>query len=377
MQLRWVGAWAAAPQLVEEHNLPPSPGLASNTLRQVVRTSIGGEKIRIRLSNEYGQSNLEIQALHIAIAEQGSQIRAGTDQPVTFAGKPSVIVPPGQSVISDAIDYSIPKLTTIALTIHFGAVPIEMTGHPGSRTTSYIMPGCAHTMLAMPDAVTTDHWYYITGIDIAAQDSETVAIAALGDSLTDGRGTTANGNDRWTDVLAERLQANQPTAKVGVLNMGLGGNAVLRGGLGPTLLSRFERDCLKLPGVRYAVILAGVNDIGVVQNEDDTAERLIEAYRFFVTKAHQHNIRVYGGTILPFGESWYYTPIREQIRQKVNNWIRTSNLFDAVIDFAAAVQDPENPHCLCKIYDSGDMLHLNPLGYRRMGEVIDLELFTK
>lgn len=377
MQLHWVGTWAAAPQLVEEHNMPPSPGLAHNTLRQIVRTSIDGKRVRLKFSNQYGGTSLMIKAASLALAETGSAVYAGTEKQLTFDGDQSITIAPGGTCESDPIDFPLPALTTVAITIYFGDVPENLTGHPGSRTNSYLLQGNAVGAERMPDAVPVEHWYVISGIDILTEDLNTAAVVTLGDSLTDGRGSTTDKNNRWPDILANRLQADQRTAKVAVLNQGIGGNAVLSGGLGPNLLSRFERDGLNQPGVRYIIVLAGVNDIGAVHSEDNTAEKLIKAYELMIDQAHQRNLLIYGGTIMPFGESWYYTPVREKIRQEVNHWIRTSNRFDAVIDFAAAVQDPDNLQRILKLYDSGDMLHLNPKGYQRMGEAVDLDLFTK
>jgi lysophospholipase L1-like esterase len=263
----------------------------------------------------------------------------------------------------------------MAITIYFGNTPSNLTGHPGSRTTSYIQSGNAVNSSSMSSAATTDHWYIITGIDVFAEGSSK-AVAILGDSITDGRGSTTNGNDRWPDELASRLLKNPSTSNVGVLNQGIGGNNVLSGGLGPTAVARFDRDILEQSGVRWVIILEGVNDIG--SSYDQTvATKIINAYKEFIRKAHEKDILVYGATILPFGGSQYSSAAHEQARNTINNWIRTSGEFDAVIDFDAALRNPNNTSSLLSTYDSGDHLHLNPAGYKKMAEVIDLQLFVE
>lgn len=371
----WVGTWATSPQLVEDSNMPPYPGLSNNTLRQVVRVSIGGNHLRLKFSNEYGMSPVTMNSVHLAVSAGRDSIKPDTDKVLTFGGKESVTIPAGETFTSDTLDYSLPKLTDMAITIYFGSTSTALTGHPGSRTTSYITPGNEVNSLSMPSAVTTEHWYIITGIDVIAETS-CKAIIALGDSITDGRGSTTDFQNRWTDNLAKRLQESTATCEVAVLNMGIGGNTVLSGGLGPTALMRFDRDVLSQSGVRYLILLEGVNDIG----ESDTpavATDLINAYKEFISKAHANNILVYGATILPFGGSQYDNTVHEQSRQTVNNWIRTSGQFDAVIDFDAAVRNTEEQTKLQDIYDSDDHLHPNAEAYKKMASIINLDLFTK
>lgn len=372
---KWVGTWATAQQLTEASNMPPSPGLSNNTLRQIVHVSIGGNQLRMKFSNEYGNTPVTMNSVHLAIATGGSSVQAGTDKALTFAGKASVTIPAGKTVTSDTLDFNLPKLTNIAVTIYFGSVPSALTGHPGSRTISYIQTGNSADSLSMPSAVTTEHWYIISGIDVLVEDSNK-AVVALGDSITDGRGSTTNGNDRWTDNLSASLQENQATSKVAVLNQGIGGNAVLTGGLGPTARTRFDRDVLGQSGVRYLIVFEGVNDIGS-SSSTAVATNLINAYKEFISKAHTNNIIVYGATITPFGGSQYDSAVHEQARQTVNNWIRTSGQFDAVIDLDAAVKNPSDQTKLLSTYDSGDHLHLSAAGYKKVADAIDINLFTK
>ncbi|HOP99842.1 MAG TPA: SGNH/GDSL hydrolase family protein [Acetivibrio clariflavus] len=372
---KWVGTWATALQQVEESNMPPEPGLSNNTLRQVVRVSLGGNRIRVKFSNEYGNSELALNLVQIAVSSGKGKVKSGTEKLLTFEGKKSVTIPAGGTVTSDTVDYCLPKLTDIAITIYFGNAPTVLTGHPGSRTTSYILPGNGIDSLNMSTAVATEHWYIIAGIDVITCASCN-AVVALGDSITDGRGSTTDMQNRWTDNLAKRLQANTATAGIGVLNMGIGGNTVLQGGLGPSAVERFERDVLSQSGVRYLIIFEGVNDIGINNNLKVTTD-LINTYKSFIDKAHANNILVYGATILPFGGSQYDSAINEQARQTVNDWIRTSGEFDAVIDFDAALRDTKDFTRLKEIYDSGDHLHPNAEAYKKMAEIVDLDLFAK
>lgn len=372
----WVGTWGCGPQLTEPGNLPPAP-LAHNTLRQFVHVTIGGKHLRVRFSNAYGTSTVALNAAHVALASgSGSggagEIAVATDRALTFRGAPSVNIPPGETVLSDPFDFDLPPLTNLAVTIHFGDCSATViNGHPGSRTTSFIQSGNAISEPSLPSAAKTAHWYIITGVDVLAGD-DSKAIAVLGDSITDGRGSTTDGNDRWPDALAWRLSTNAPTSSVGVLNMGIGGNG-LYGGLGPSALSRYDRDVLNQNGVRWVIVFEGVNDIGA---GGASAASVTNAYMQFIDKAHARHLQVYGATITPFGGNGYYTPSHEAVRQTVNDWIRTSGKFDAVIDFDAAVRNPVTLTNLISSYDSGDGLHLSPTGYRAMANAVDLNLFA-
>jgi lysophospholipase L1-like esterase len=317
-------------------------------------------------------------SVHVAASKGGGAIDTASDQALTFSGTSTVTLPIGQASWSDPFDYTLVAWSDLAVSIHFTDMTGDVTGHPGSRTTSYIQTGDTVTAESMASAVSTAHWYFITGLDVTA-DSSSAAIVVLGDSITDGRGSTTDGNDRWPDNLARRLQANAATAKVAVLNQGIGGNAVLTGGLGPTAVRRFDRDVLGQSGARWLIVFEGVNDIGnsSAAGAATVATNLIGAYQDFVTKAHQSNLRAYGATISPFAGHAYSTVEHESARQTVNDWIRTSQVFDGVIDLDAAVRDPADATRVLSAYDSGDGLHLNPTGYQKIADAIELSLFVE
>jgi lysophospholipase L1-like esterase len=351
----------------------------------VVRVSIGGRTLRVRFSNEFGRAPLDLAAAHIARPASGGSIDAVSGRALTFAGKASASIPAGTALVSDPLDFELPPLAQLAVTISVRGAPPDVTGHPGSRTTSYLLPGNAVSAPVLADAVPVDHWYFLAGVEVLAPAS-TGAVVVLGDSITDGRGSTTNGNDRWPDVLARRLQETPVTAGVAVLNAGLGGNRLLRDGLGPSALARLDRDVLAQPGARWLVVLEGINDIGTASaarakgEPGATAADIIAAYGQIIDRARAKGLRVYGATIMPFeGFTYagYYTQESEADRQRVNAWIRTSGRFDAVIDFDALTRDPAQPARLSPAVDGGDHLHPSAAGYRIMGEAVDLELFTR
>ncbi|HWY31459.1 MAG TPA: SGNH/GDSL hydrolase family protein [Candidatus Acidoferrum sp.] len=374
----WVGTWACGPQLTEPSNLPPAP-LADSTLRQFVHVTIGGRYVRVRFSNAYGTNLVAIQSAHMALAAgTGSAangvINTATDIALTFHGAPSVTIPPGEVMFSDPFDFNLPALTNLAVSIFFGNISATtINGHPGSRTTSYIQSGNVVSAPSLPSASTTQHWYIITGVDVLA-DRSSLALVTLGDSITDGRGSTNDQNDRWPDELAAGLNTNPPTASVAVLNQGIGGNGIF-GGLGPAAVKRFDRDVINQNGARWLIVFEGVNDIGG-DTTGRIATNLIAAYIQFAGKAHAHNLIAYGATITPFGGNSYYTTAHEAARQTVNAWFRTNSVYDGLIDFDATVRDPVTLTNLLSVYNSGDGLHLNGLGYQVMANSINLNLFT-
>ena len=373
---KWVGTWTTAMQLVEPHNLAPEPGLSGNSIREIVQVSVGGDKIRVKFSNEHGKSPLNIKAVEIAVATSSgssADIKVGTMKSLKFKGKAGVTIEAGKMVASDAIDFKLRNRENVAITIHYGECDNKIvTGHPGSRTTSYLVEGNGSDF---SKAKKTNHWYTICGIDVVGN-KNTRAVAILGNSITDGRGSTTNMQDRWPDNLSRALLDNAKTKDVAMLNLGIGGNCVLRGGLGPTGASRFTRDIMQQEGVKYVIIFEGINDLGSCRNGEQTANALIEAYKKMIVEAHAKGIKVYGGTITPFKGNKYHTPDHEAARTKVNTWIRTSGAFDAVIDFDKMIRDSANPEALqSKYLYENDWLHPNAEGYKTMGSSIDLKLF--
>jgi len=374
----WVGTWGTAPQLVENHNNPPSPGLGNNSLRQIVQVSIGGKKVRLKLTNEFSKEATEIKAVELAIAKtsgSSSEIDESSTVSLTFDGKPGIAIPAGSQVISDPVNFKMGSRENVAITIHYGeASSTSVSGHPGSRTTSYLKAG---NTTDFSEAVRTDHWYNILALEVEAP-KKAGAVAILGNSITDGRGSTTNQQNRWADVLSRRLLANKATRQVGVLNMGIGGNCVLRGGLGPAGVNRYQRDLLGQEGVKWIILFEAVNDLGYSRNGVQTAERIIDVYKQIIREAHQKGIYVFGGTITPFKGNNYYSADHESGRNKLNDWIRTTKMLDGVIDFDRAVRDPQDTAAMQQLFlFENDWLHLNAKGYETMGNCIDLNLFTK
>lgn len=356
--------------------MPPAPGLTGTTLRQVLHVSVGGAVIRLHVSNAFGDAPLAITAAHIARSRGGSAIDTTADRRLTFAGADSLVIATGGTATSDALTYDVAPLSDLTLTVQIRAAPAALTGHPGSRTTSYLQTGNWLSAAELPDAANTDHWYLLTGLDVQANGA---AVVTLGNSITDGRGSGTNRNDRWPDNLARRLQAGPRTRAIAVVNAGIGGNAVVTGGLGPTALSRLDRDVLGVEGARWVIVLEGVNDIGAAREPGTAAtvaQALLTAYRQIIERVHARGLRVYGATLPPFGGSQYGGDEREAARQTVNDWIRRSGAFDAVIDFDAALRDPAEPTRLLPSSDSGDHLHPNEAGYQLMADAIDLALFV-
>jgi lysophospholipase L1-like esterase len=374
---KWVGTWSAAPQLVETGNMPPSPGLTNNSLRQVIRVSIGGNTLRVKFSNEFSLSTVTMKSVQIAVSTGGNTINVSTNKELKFNGNSEVTMNAGAAVTSDSIAFNLTPRMDLAITIYYGQTSSSVTGHPGSRTTSYILAGNTTTTTDFTSAVTTDHWYNINAIDVLAP-STAACVAILGNSITDGRGSITNMQNRWTDIFSESLFKDSSTQQVGVLNLGIGGNCMLSGGLGPTGVSRYDRDILNQQGVRWAVVFEGVNDIGGVSSAaaaTTTANNLIAAYKQMIIKAHTKNIRIYGGTILPFNGNSYYNQYSELCRNTVNQWIRTRGNYDGCIDFDKTMRNPQDTTRLVSTYQN-DGLHPDAAGYKTMGESIDLNLFT-
>ena len=388
----WVSTWVSMPQLTETSNLPPAPFtgdsavFVDSTIRQTVHSSIPGKKIRIRFSNAFGDTALTINAARIALPAGGaagvSAIDPKTDRPLLFQGNASVTIPTGAYVVSDPIVFPVAARSNVAVTVYTekGQQSKNVTSHPGSRTTSYFVAGNHVTDADLAGAANVNHWYFLSGLEVWTDDS-TAGLIIVGDSLTDGRGSTTNQNDRWPNQLDDMLQADRSTSGIAVLNQAAGGNRVLNDGLGPNVMARLDRDLLAQVGVRWAILFEGVNDIGTADATDEAQKKvageLIRAFQQIIIRAHAKNILVFGATITPFGGNGYAdgTGFREAARQTVNKWIRTSGKFDAVIDFDKAVRDPANPAALLPDYDVGDHLHMNPNGYKALASAVHPGLF--
>ncbi len=374
----WVATWATAEQVVEPHNCPPAPGLENNSIRQIVQTSISGKEVRVKFSNEFSKGPITINAAEIAraaTAGSSSDIIAGTEVSLTFNGKKSVTIQPGGLVTSDPVKFRMGDRENVAITMHLGqASSTSVTGHPGSRTDSYLIEGQGSDF---SNAVKTAHWYIINAIEIKAE-KKARAVVVLGNSITDGRGSTTNEQNRWTDNLSRRLLANKKTRRVAVLNMGLGGNCILNGGLGPTGKSRYPRDLFKQEGVKYIILFEGVNDLGGRGDAITKAKQIIDVYKQIIDEAHERDIKVFGAPVMQFKGNNYYSENHEAGRQQLNQWIRSSGYFDGVIDFDAAMGNPDDPAQLNPKYlFENDYLHPNADGYVRMADCIDLKLFEK
>jgi lysophospholipase L1-like esterase len=410
----WVGIWAAALQQTEPGNLPPPPFtrdgtvLRDSTLRQTIRVTADATRIRLRLSNAFGATELGIARVYLARPGGGragvSAIEPGTSRAVTFAGRPGVTIPPGAAAISDPVDFPVTAGANVAVTFYLPAgqpAAGGITSHPGSRTTSYLAAGDHVTATELTGAggtesAETEHWYFLAGVDAAAGAAgPTGAAVFLGDSLTDGRGSTTNGNDRWPDQLLDLMRSRGDggatcARSVALLNQGIGGNRVLRDGLGPAILARLHRDVLAVSGVRWLVVFAGLNDIGTAAAtpaaQAQVAAELGAAYDQIAAMVHAAGIACYVATLTPFGGSASYDDPgghREHARRLVNIRIRSRRRrYGAVLDFEAAVVDsgaadrgPLAPRRLRAEFDAGDGLHLNPAGYRALANAVPFGLF--
>ena len=382
----WIETWAASQQIPEPANALPAAEMQDVTIRETFHLSIGGAMIRVRLSNAFGTEPLTFAAVHVARpATVGSAaIVPGSDTEVTFSGSASVTVPAGAEYWSDPVAFPVKALSSVSVSFYLATPPAQQTGHPGSRATTYFVHGDQVAAADWPGAQHVDHWYQVSGIEVPSP-PDGGDVVALGDSLTDGHATTTNGNNRWTDDLAERLQASPETQNIGVLNEGLGGNRLLRDGLGPNALARVDRDVLAQAGARWVIVLEGVNDLGTLTKNGPVppaehhalVQQILTGYEQIVLRAHAHGLKAIGGTLTPFVGSDYYHPgpESEADRQAINAWIRTPGHFDAVVDFDKVIRDPEHPEHMLPQYDSGDHLHPSVAGYRAMAAAIPLSLF--
>ena len=371
-QPHWVGTWACAPQKVDKSFMPYNNQMTNRSVRQVVKVSIGGNVIRLQLSNELSSEPVEITSVYIAKAGNGPEIYKTSAKYLQFGKKRQVVIPAGKAVFSDALKFNLQPLECVSITINYLKAPKEPTVHMGSRTTSYILRGVTNSYTDFTTAFKEDHWFNISAIDVL--DATASSIAILGNSITDGKGSTTNAQDRWPDFLSAALNNGAgfnlfKVGKTGILNLGIGNNRILSVGLGAPGKERFDRDILAQRGLRAVIIFEAINDIGTSTNPDETARKLVEAYQVMIKKARQRGLKVYMGTITPFrGCRGYFTEEREKARKIVNSWIRITHEIDGFIDFDALMRDPSAPEQLRREWQIGDWLHPNPVGYKQMGE---------
>jgi lysophospholipase L1-like esterase len=407
-QEHWVATWAASPQAAafnfprSKQTMPKSkseapapkpsseanqnspfalpPDINNQTVRMVVRASIGGDRVRVRFSNAYGSGPLTIAAARIALQAKGSVIVPDSDRVLTFGGNPSFVIPPGAPAVSDPVELKVPKLGYLAISLYIAGEPTAATIHfTGLHTTYISKTGDFTKAREIADPVTTQSWYWIAGVDVFAP-ADAAAIVAFGDSITDGATSTPDTDRSWPSRLAERLADNKATANVAVVNHGISGNQLLADGMGISALARFDSDVLSQPGVKWLVVLEGINDIGMssmMGGAEVSAAELIGAHKQLIERAHMHGIKAVGATLLPYGGATYYSEKGEAVRKAVNQWIRASGDYDSVLDFDALLQDPKNPNQMNPEYFINDHLHPNDAGYKLMADSIDLAIFRK
>ena len=382
----WVATWTTAQLLVRT---PPAPsatgaqpagarGFNNQTVRMMVRASIGGRRVRVKISNAFGSAPLVLGTAHIAIRSKDSEIVATSDRALSFNGKPGCTIGPGIVTMSDPVDLNFAPLADLAVSLYFPGDTGPQTNHSTALHTTYIKEGDVTAAPALADATKTQAYYWLAGIDVAAP-ADAALIVAYGDSITDGARSTSETNHSWPALLAARLAAKKETANIGVANMGIGGNRVLRDQTGASALARFDRDVLSQSGVKWVMLLEGINDIGhaaTVPEEAVTADELIGAFKQIIDEAHTHGIQAIGCTLTPYGGANYSRENGEAIREALNTWIRTSGAFDAVVDFEAATRDAADPKKIRAEFDPGDHLHPNDAGYQAMADAIDLSIFT-
>ena len=367
----WVGTWATAPQTVVRSFMPYNNCMTNRSVRQVVKVSIGGDVIRLKLSNIYSMQPVEIRSIYIAHAKDSSDIDAKTAQYFKFGNSYKTVIPAGKQIVSDALKFNLRNLERVAITINYTSAPEIPTVHMGSRTTSYIMKGVTNAHTNFAKAFRENHWYNISGIDVYTMSNNMSAIAIIGNSITDGKCSTDNAQNRWPDVMSEMLQLKHKITNQGVLNLGIGNNRVtVPGGFGALAKERFDRDILMQNGVKKVIIFEGVNDIGAARSgsSETVARQIIESIQGMVKKAKARKMKVYLGTITPFKGAGYYTHFHEAARLYVNDWIRSqAKNVNGILDFAKLLQDPNDDRRMKREYASNDWLHPNPTGYKAMG----------
>lgn len=363
-----VAAVADSPQAINAR------GFQNQTVRMIVHTSIGGSKLRIKLSSPFGSTPVSVGNAHVAIRSKDSEIVPASDRAITFNGRPGCLIGPGMVLLSDPVELRVPSQGDLAVSLYLPDETGPPSAHNGLHTT-YVSKGNLTGEPAIADAITTQAYYWLAGVDVLAP-AHAASIVTLGDSITEGARSTPDTNHMWPAVLSARLAANKATADIAVANVGIGGNRVLRDGTGASALARFDRDVLSQSGVEWVILLEGINDIGRGNTEPVSADELIGAFKQIIERSHTHGIKVVGCTLPPYQGAGYAREEGEAIRQALNNWIRTGGAFDAVVDFEAATRAPENPKRLRPEFDPGDHLHPNDAGYQAMAEAIDLSIFT-
>ena len=367
----WVGTWATAPQTVVRSFMPYNNCMTNRSVRQVVKVSIGGDVIRLKLSNIYSMQPVEIRSIYIAHAKDSFSIDAKSAQYFKFGNSYKTVIPAGKQIVSDALKFNLRNLERVAITINYTSAPEVPTVHMGSRTTSYIMKGVTNAHSNFEKAFRENHWYNISGIDVYTMSNNMSAIAIMGNSITDGKCSTDNAQNRWPDVMSEMLQLKHKITNQGVLNLGIGNNRVtVPGGFGALAKERFDRDILMQSSVKKVIIFEGINDIGAAKsgNSETVARQIIESIQGMVRKAKARKMKVYLGTITPFKGAGYYSHFHEAARLYVNDWIRSqAKNVDGILDFAKLLQDPNDDRRMKREYASNDWLHPNPAGYKAMG----------
>jgi len=376
----WVGTWATSPFGGDPWHTIPT--VVDSTLREIVHTSIPGKALRVRFTNEFGIEPLRIDAATVALSAGESAIRPDSLHTLTFGGQAAISIPPGAEAVSDPVEMATPAFTDLAISLYLPLQQIsDVSVHSSAQQINYIEAGSnVVSAPTLTGAATVPSWYFVKGVDVEPADAHAAAVVAYGDSITDGAYATDNENHRWPDYLAARLHSNPATANLSVLNEGIGGNCILITCVGPNALARFDRDVLSLSGVKYVIVLEGINDIGTLHDANRpayrlTAEDLEQGLRQMVARAHEHGIKVFGATLTPYQGAGYYTDHGEQIREALNDWIRHGDAFDGVIDFDKATRDPAHPLVYLPAYDSGDHLHPKDPGYAAMANSINLSLF--